>query len=318
MDSCGALALQDFGAFDSVTLKGTRLALDQLITPGILDDPAKIASIRRQMDAAQPFAHVVVDGLFDEALLDLLAADFPGEPTGTMPDGPMMLLQSKEMRVARSAEGAPLSAAQQVYCDLVNSGRFVRFLSQISGIDDLIVDHSLDGGGLHSTGDNGLFNIHCDFKYHRRTKLLNKIALITYLNRDWMPDNGGELELWDARSQSCAKRIEPVFGRCVIMIHSDRSFHGHPSPYRARGGQPRRSFASRYYINSLVPIEDSEYCASIFLEKLGRKALTASDVDRFLSTRTWRGKARYYARQITPPVAWSLGRRLLRRKDRTL
>ena len=69
-------------------------------------------------------------------------------------------------------------------------------LCAVTGIDDLIVDPTLFGGGMHAMPSGGRFDLHTDFQQHPRTKLDNRLVLITYLNPDWREDYGGMLELW--------------------------------------------------------------------------------------------------------------------------
>ncbi len=56
------------------------------------------------------------------------------------------------------------------------------------------------------------------------------MVFITYLNKAWQPEWHGALELWDAESKACVKKVEPEFGRSVLMCNGHRNFHGHPTP----------------------------------------------------------------------------------------
>ena len=42
-----------------------------------------------------------------------------------------------------------------------------------------------------------------DFNIHDKLKLERKLNLLIYLNEDWSPDFGGELELWDTKMLAC-------------------------------------------------------------------------------------------------------------------
>ena len=57
---------------------------------------------------------------------------------------------------------------QQVLTTL-QSDRFVGFLSELSGIEGLRRDDSLEGGGLHRSVAGGFLNVHADFTVHPRT-----------------------------------------------------------------------------------------------------------------------------------------------------
>ena len=43
--------------------------------------------------------------------------------------------------------------------------------------------------------------------------LTNTLVFITYLNRDWRPEYGGALELWDGKRNQKVTEVAPVFGR---------------------------------------------------------------------------------------------------------
>jgi hypothetical protein len=54
--------------------------------------------------------------------------------------------------------------------DELNSPRFLSWLSELTGIPDLISDPSLEGSGLHQSGCGGFLNVHADFSHpHHHT-----------------------------------------------------------------------------------------------------------------------------------------------------
>ena len=55
----------------------------------------------------------------------------------------------------------------------------------------------LEGGGLHQSPAGGFLNIHADFTVHPHHRNWQRRAnLLLYLNDDWKPEYGGDLELW--------------------------------------------------------------------------------------------------------------------------
>src|ERR1700724_2817359 len=53
--------------------------------------------------------------------------------------------------------------------DELNSGEFVAWFSELTGIPNLIADPMLEGGGLHQSGRGGSLNVHpCFFRDHLR------------------------------------------------------------------------------------------------------------------------------------------------------
>src|SRR5260370_29365998 len=51
--------------------------------------------------------------------------------------------------------------------DELNSEAFVHWLSQLTGIPNLLPDESLEGGGLHQSGACGFLNVHTDLSNHQ-------------------------------------------------------------------------------------------------------------------------------------------------------
>eukprot|EP01126_Amoeba_proteus_P026020 TRINITY_DN2582_c0_g1_i12.p1 TRINITY_DN2582_c0_g1~~TRINITY_DN2582_c0_g1_i12.p1 ORF type:complete len:154 (+),score=26.75 TRINITY_DN2582_c0_g1_i12:42-503(+) len=75
------------------------------------------------------------------------------------------------------------------------------------GITELEADPFLHGAGLHCHPPHGKLDIHLDYTLH---PLLNnkerRLNLILFLCKDWKPEFGGELQLWDSNLKSCIQR----------------------------------------------------------------------------------------------------------------
>ena len=91
--------------------------------------------------------------------------------------------------------------------DELNSKEFLDTLKKITGIDNLFLDPTLDGGGLNQSFDGGSLNIHTDFHSHTVEKTWRRtINIIIYLNLNWLDQYNGNLELWDETGK---KKILP-------------------------------------------------------------------------------------------------------------
>lgn len=116
----------------------------------------------------------------------------------------------------------------------------VQFIRDITGIQDLMPDPLLTGGGLHCT-ENGHLDLHQDFTIlpstkHLKRKWQRKVNIILYLNPGWTSDNAGQLELWsniegatpfEDQIDEKIDSIDPLFNRAVIF-DTERSWHGQP------------------------------------------------------------------------------------------
>jgi hypothetical protein len=213
---------------------------DEIFAPGALSS-AHAAELRRQYLAAPAFPHVVIDGLFSDAFLERALDDFRAG------FGDWIEYRSGEHHKRATRPNAELAAGSRAYFDAIHRGAFTQFLSTVTAIDGLLPDPSLFAGGLHEIVRGGRFDLHTDFNAHPVTRLANRLVFITYLNRDWRPEYGGVLQLWDVREGRCVREIVPEFGRSILFAHGATSMHGHPDP--VSGPQPRRSLAAYFYTN---------------------------------------------------------------------
>ena len=130
----------------------------------------------------------------------------------------------------------------------LNSDEFVKILSQLTGIEGLKADPTLEGGGLHQSQRGGFLNIHADFTVHpHKRNWRRRVNLLVYLNKDWLPEFRGDLELWTRDMKECAQRISPVLNRCVIFNTDADSFHGLPDPIQCPEDMTRKSLALYYF-----------------------------------------------------------------------
>ena len=119
----------------------------------------------------------------------------------------------------------------------------------------------LEGGGLHQSGTGGFLNIHADFTVHPHNRSWQRRAnLLLYLNDDWKPEYGGDLELWSADMKHCEGKVSPVLNRVLIFTTDPTSFHGHPEPMRCPEDVARRSLALYYFSPEVDPlVRSTEY-----------------------------------------------------------
>jgi hypothetical protein len=224
--------------------------------------PAQCDDLRAAYASAAPFPHLVIEGLFPADRLRAVAEDFDAAPPATWRN-----IQSGLQRKRATPPDSPLPACVQDYFNTLNSGPFIRFLSDITGVSNLIPDPALHGGGMHEVGEGGAFEIHIDFEQHPRTLLSNRLVVITYLNDDWAPTDGGSLELWYTKPPRCAASITPIFGRTVILQQSRLAAHGHPQPIRQ--GRKRRSVTAYFYTNGLAAASANNMLSTTYIAHKG-------------------------------------------------
>jgi Rps23 Pro-64 3,4-dihydroxylase Tpa1-like proline 4-hydroxylase len=217
-------------------------------------------ALHEQYANAQPFPHIVIDGLFDDADLDAVLDDFP--PPDAMRwvrfDNPL------EKKLGFSHEQSVVTERVRRFLDATNGFEMLLFLEQLSGIDGLIPDPYFGGGGLHQIEPGGFLKIHADFNVHPKLHLDRRLNMLTYLNKGWREEWGGHLELWDADMNACRVKIAPLFNRTVVFSTTDTSFHGHPHPLASPAGVTRKSVSLYYYTAGRPEAERSEPHNTIF------------------------------------------------------
>jgi len=131
-----------------------------------------------------------------------------------------------------------------------NSRPFIKVLENITGIKGLIPDPFFIGAGIHEIRQGGHLSIHADFNHHKLMNLERRINVLIYLNEDWLPEYGGQLELWNNSMTKQEHSIVPIFNRCVIFNTTSESQHGNPNPVSHPNGISRKSIALYYYTST--------------------------------------------------------------------
>lgn len=168
----------------------------------------------------------MIDGFLDRDTIAAINAQWPNE--WLKEDG------SFNRKWSRST----LPPAAQAVADQVTP----EWVSELTGIPDLIADPELFGAGLHCIPAGGFLKMHVDFNrhpngWHRRVNVL------IYLNEVWLSEWGGALQL----GIGGVVKYMPKGGRAVIFETTDDSWHGHPKPLACPPEFQRRSLALYFY-----------------------------------------------------------------------
>ena len=208
-------------------------------------------SLAAEYAAAEPFPHIALDGLFDDATLARVLRDFPDRSAMHWMefDNPL------EKKLGYFYGSSKVSPVIRDVLEALNGFEMLLWLEALTGIEGLIPDPYFGGGGLHQIEPGGFLKLHADFNVHPKLHLDRRLNLLIYLNRDWREDYGGHLELWDRSAERCVKRILPTFNRSVVFSTTDTSFHGHPHPLSSPPGITRKS-VSLYYYTAGRPAEE--------------------------------------------------------------
>jgi Rps23 Pro-64 3,4-dihydroxylase Tpa1-like proline 4-hydroxylase len=240
---------------------------------------------------AQPFPHISIEDFIHPEVLDAVIRDFPSRD----PVRWDAMVDKDQKKFATNVPSRLAPSIRQVL-HFLNSREIINFLEVLTGIQGLIPDPHLAGGGLHELRPGGFLKVHADFNWHKQMRLDRRINLLLYLNKDWEPEYAGNLELWDKAMTHKVKEYAPLFNRCVIFNTTNESFHGNPVPVGCPPHRSRRSIAMYYYTNGRPADEVSESHGTLFKSRPGEA--TASDVTTSL------------AKKVVPPVLIDLWRGL--------
>ncbi len=192
-------------------------------------------------------AHPYPFGQYDNFLEEWAAREAMGAFPRVQDQGWIHYVHVNEKKHGLNKMDLIPSFIQQVITEL-NSDKFVAALSELTGIEGLKADPSLEGGGLHQTQRGGFLNIHADFTVHpHKRNWRRRVNLLVYLNEDWQPEYRGELELWTRDMKACAQKISPIFNRAAIFNTDEDSYHGLPDPIECPEGMTRKSIALYYF-----------------------------------------------------------------------
>jgi hypothetical protein len=198
--------------------------------------------LKAQYDAAKPYPHLVIDGLWDPAVLERIIAEFPrkGQRDWVQYETTHELKQT-----SRGLFG--LSPFTQLFMMEVCSPRFLKLMGEVTGHQDLVADPLFHGGGLHESFRGGWLNLHTDWRQHPTLPLARRLNMIIYLNKEWDSAWGGAIELWNPGATEAGAKTECVFNRTLIFPTTDTSLHGFPSPIACPESRTRKSISLFYW-----------------------------------------------------------------------
>lgn len=201
--------------------------------------------LAEQYASGDPFPHVMIDNFLPESIARLFLAEFAR--LAEQEDTAMTVFDRPTERLKRQYNPDSMGPAARNLFYTFNSLPFIRILENITGIKGLIPDPYFRGGGFHEIPNGGHLSIHADFNHHVSMNLERRINLLIYLNEDWQPEYGGQLELWANDMSRCVHSITPTFNRAVMFNTTSFSNHGNPNPVQHPENRTRKSIALYYY-----------------------------------------------------------------------
>lgn len=215
--------------------------------------------LSQEWHAKKPFRYLVVENFLHSDKAEEILASYPSPWEGKW-DNTTYVNQKNKFQKRKFDDGSILD---KVFKEL-NSEEFLAEMEKITGIENLIPDEELFGGGLHQSITGAFLDVHIDYNIHPKTKQHRRMNIIIYMNKDWKDEYNGQLELWDMDKKEMIEKIAPLFNRMVIFETNQISYHGHPHPLKSPKGLSRKSLATYYYTaerpaNEIVGEHNTKY-----------------------------------------------------------
>ena len=182
--------------------------------------------LRLKWLSGKPFHYLFVDDFLPRELAEGLLACYPSSDQKSWTKTTYIHQSNKH----HTQSGFPEFIKN--YFDLMATPEFLKLISEITGINNLIADPRLFGGGLHQILPGGFLDVHIDYNIHPETRLYRRLNLLIYLNKGWKREYEGYVELWDMENKKLLENIAPVFNRAVMFETNEISYHGHPKPLK--------------------------------------------------------------------------------------
>ena len=215
----------------------------EILNPRLRSEQETLA---RSFREAKPFPHVVIPEFFAPQVAQQLLDDFP-----SFEDRYATGETGEVGRKAARRNVREISDTYREVDDFIQIPEFLNFMSELTGIPDLMYDAEYHGGGTHENVDGASLYPHVDFNYHPKG-WHRRLNLIVYLSPEWEEDWGGSFELhsnpWNPWNDE-VKTVPTKFNHGVVFETSEHSWHGFPQIRlpEDRRHLTRKSFAIYLY-----------------------------------------------------------------------
>ena len=171
---------------------------------------ARLSGLATHYRANKPCPHILLKDFLEPSTALAMSDQFPQPRSDAWTQ--YKHANENKLGMAKRQLFPPAIAA---VTDELNSPGFVAWISELTGIPNLMADPMLEGGGLHQSGQGGYLNVHTDFSMHHfHTNWRRRVNLILYLNPEWREEWGGALELWENEDGSLCGEVSAAAQSC--------------------------------------------------------------------------------------------------------
>ena len=219
-----------------------------------------------EYNQAQPFPHIVIDNFLPPSILNGVIDDFRNHNDWGWDNSQYSQQhQVKKFFSPWNENGSnTLPINTKLILNYLNSPETISMLEKLTGINGLIADPTLLGGGMHKIDSGGKLSIHADSRKHAVTGNYRRINLLVYLNKNWNSEWGGSLQLWNNDMTTMVQDIQPFFNRVVIFNTGGDTYHGHPHDLNTPEGVSRISLALYYYTKETPDTDENNVTSAVW------------------------------------------------------
>lgn len=218
-------------------------------------------ALSQKVKNALPFPHFCIDGFLQDEFANEIYQAFPSYQDAQALGRTFSAVNEKKKIQITDADKFPEPILR--LHQLLASPEVVAILEKITGIQNLLPDPDLIGGGIHETNSGGHLDVHVDFNYIPEKQWHRRVNMLIYFNKDWKEEYGGYLDIWDKEVKHCYGSFAPIFNRACGFVTSEISFHG-VTPVKCPADQMRKSFAVYYYTREAPEGWDGAVHSTVF------------------------------------------------------
>ena len=178
----------------------------------------------------EPYPIWVIDNFLNEKSLKRILKEWPDSSSGKWHSGHDYIDDEKNIleQGMISLDTTDTTKYISEVIEYIHSDTFTKQISDITKINDLIIDYSKRWSGLRVMKSGSFQAIHSDARINPETGFRKELTCLIYFNEDWKETDEGYFEAWGDDMDQCIHKIEPLNNRLVIFLNSDTSYHGVP------------------------------------------------------------------------------------------
>jgi len=207
-------------------------------------NPLDIETLAKQFNAGVTTRWICIDNFLEESFANAVADAYP-DYSDAQTHGREFTAVNERLKVQIVEANLfpdPVARLNQALA----SSAWLETVRKFTGIDKVVADPQLVGGGMHLYSSGAHLDVHVDFNKLNGRELYRRLNILVFMNRGWDDSWGGEFELWNKDVSKIERAMQPIFNRCVIFETTEQSYHG-VTKVKCPDGMSRNSFAAYYY-----------------------------------------------------------------------